>query len=203
MKIFVKKKPIDYIIYSVIIIVGVIADQISKYLVQLKMDMFESIPIIKNVLHITYTTNDGAAFGMMDGPGQRWIFIIVSTVAILAFAVYLYLGHAENMLYGTALSLVVSGGIGNMIDRLGIGFYVNPETGMGEVIDFIDFCAFPKIWSAIFNIADSFVCIGAGMLVLALVIDIVKDMKKKNTPAEQIEAPTEEKSSENEDGMAE
>jgi lipoprotein signal peptidase len=59
-----------------------------------------------------------------------------------------------------------------MIDRLGFGFYVNPETGLGEVVDFIDFCG---IWDAIFNGADSFVCVGAGLLILALIIDLKKE----------------------------
>ena len=132
--------------------------------------MYQSIPLIKGFLHLTYTTNDGAAFGMMDG--QRWVFIVVSTLAIIAFLAYLYLGHAENLLYEISLSMVISGGIGNMIDRLGFGFYVNPKTGLGEVVDFIDFCG---IWDAIFNGADSFVCVGAGLLVLALVVDLKKE----------------------------
>lgn len=193
MTILKKKRPIDYIIYSAIIVLGIILDQLSKWLIFTNMEIRQSIPIIQNILHITYTTNDGAAFGMMDGPGQRWIFIIVSTVAIIGFAVYLYLGHADNMLYGIAMSIVVSGGIGNMIDRFGFGFYVNPETRMGEVIDFIDFCAFPKIWSAIFNVADAFVCIGAGLLVLALILDVIKESNRKHTPIEQIaEQPIED-----------
>lgn len=191
MTILKKKRPIDYIIYSAIIVLGIILDQLSKWLIFTNMELTEppqSIPIIKNVLHITYITNDGAAFGMMDDPRQRWIFIIVSTVAIIGFAVYLYLGHADNMLYGIAMSIVVSGGIGNMIDRFGFGFYVNPKTQMGEVIDFIDFCG---IWNAIFNGADSFVCVGAGLLILALVIDLVKEYKeeaaKKNAATEAVE----------------
>ena len=174
MNLFIKKKPKDYIIYSAIILVGIFLDQLTKFLVYKNMTMFQSIPLIKDFLHLTYTTNDGAAFGMMDDPGQRWIFLIISSVAILVFVAYLYLGHADNMLYAVALSMVISGGIGNMIDRTGLGFYVNPETGMGEVIDFIDFCG---IWDAIFNGADSFVCIGAGLLILALVIDMVKEYR--------------------------
>lgn len=170
MTLFIKKKPKDYIIYSAIIIVGILLDQLTKFLVTKYMVMYQSIPLIKGFLHLTYTTNDGAAFGMMDG--QRWVFIIISTVAILAFLAYLYLGHADNMLYAVALSMVISGGIGNMIDRLGIGFYVNPQTGLGEVVDFIDFCG---IWDAIFNGADSFVCVGAGLLILALVLDLKKE----------------------------
>ena len=186
MTIFKKKKPMEYIIYSAIIIVGIFLDQLTKFLVNKHMEMFESIPIIKGFLHITYTTNPGAAFGMMED--QRWIFIVVSTLAIIAFMAYLYLGHAENMLYGVAMAMVISGGIGNMIDRLGFGFYVN-EDGMGEVIDFI---AFPSIWKPIFNGADSFVCVGAGLLILALVIDLVKEYKaEKNAECRMQNAESE------------
>ena len=185
MTIFKKKTPMEYIIYSAIIIVGILIDQLTKFLVFKNMELYESIPLIKNFLHITYTTNPGAAFGMMEN--QRWIFIVVSTVAILAFMAYLYLGHAENMLYGVSISMVISGGIGNMIDRLGFGFYVNSE-GMGEVIDFI---AFPSIWKPIFNGADSFVCVGAGLLILALVIDLVKEYKAEAEAKKALKAEAE------------
>lgn len=170
---FKKKTPAEYAIYSAIIIVGIILDQLTKFLVFRFMTIGQSIPIIKGFLHITYGTNPGMAFGMMGESGQRWIFMVVSVVAILAFAAYLYLGHADNWLYAVSLGMVISGGIGNMIDRLGLGFYVNAQ-GFGEVIDFIDFCG---IWSAVFNGADAFVCVGAGLLILALVIDIIKESK--------------------------
>ena len=170
MKIPLKKKSIaEYIMYSAIIIGGILIDQLTKFLVSEFMHIGQSIPIIKNFLHLTYTTNDGAAFGMLDN--ARWVFIVISAIAILAFAAYLYLGHADGMLYSVAIAMVISGGIGNMIDRMGLGFYVNSE-GMGEVIDFIDFCG---IWNAIFNGADSFVCVGAGLLILALVLEIKKE----------------------------
>lgn len=188
-KIFKKQPTRNYIIYSAIILGGIFIDQLSKWLVVRFMDLYDSIPLIKNFLHITYTTNDGAAFGMMDGEAGRAVFITISVLAILGFLAYLYLGHADNMLYGVSLAMVISGGIGNMIDRWGFGFYVNPSTGMGEVVDFIDFCG---IWKAIFNGADSFVCVGAGMLILALVIDLVKEFKaekaKKLQAAESAEA---------------
>lgn len=191
MTLFIKKKPKDYILYSAIILVGIILDQLTKFLVTKYMTLYQSIPLIKGFLHLTYTTNDGAAFGMMDG--QRWVFIVVSTLAIVAFIAYLYLGHADNMLYAISLSMVISGGIGNMIDRLGFGFYVNPNTGLGEVVDFIDFCG---IWDAIFNGADSFVCVGAGLLILALVIDLKKEYElekaKKATAAEVTESVSED-----------
>lgn len=187
MTLFKKKTPKDYIIYSAIIIVGILLDQLTKYLTVAYMTLGQSIPLIKDFLHITYTTNDGMAFGMMDD--ARWVFMLISSVMIIGFMAYLYLGHADNMLYGISMSMVVSGGIGNMIDRLGFGFYVNPVTGLGEVVDFIDFCG---IWNAIFNGADSFVCVGAGILMLALVIDIVKEFKAEKEKQALANAETNE-----------
>ena len=180
MVLFKKKKPIDYVLYTAIILGGIIIDQLSKFLVSAFMEIGESIPLIKNFLHITYRTNPGMAFGMMGEADQRWIFILLSTVAIIGFGVYLYLGHAENRLYAVSIGLVVSGGLGNMIDRIGIGFYKNAD-GMGEVVDFIDFCG---IWGAVFNVADSFVCVGAGLLILACVLDIIKEEKAKKALSE-------------------
>ena len=172
MQLFKKKKYTDYIIFTAIILGGILIDVISKYLVTRLMTLGESIPLIKGFLHITYTTNDGAAFGMMDG--QRWIFILVSSVTIVGLLLYLYLGHTTGRLYDVSVSMIISGGIGNMIERLGFGFYVN-ENGVGEVVDFIDFCG---IWNAIFNGADSFVCVGAGLLILAMVLEIIKEAKE-------------------------
>lgn len=205
MTLFVKRKPKDYILYSAIIAAGIFLDQLTKFLVTKYMTLYQSIPLIKDFLHLTYTTNDGAAFGMMDDPSQRWIFLLISSLAILAFAAYLYLGHADTTLYGVAMAMVISGGIGNMIDRLGIGFYVNAD-GMGEVVDFIDFCG---IWNAIFNGADSFVCVGAGLLVLALILDLIKESKKEKEKKsasdgqviEETSAVSEDEQDENREGV--
>jgi signal peptidase II len=176
MTLFKKKTPKDYIIYSAIIVVGIFLDQLTKHLTAKFMTLGQRITLIEGFLRLTYTTNDGMAFGTMDGADQRWVFMTISTLMIIGFGLYLYLGHADNMLYGISMSMVVSGGIGNMIDRLGFGFYVNPQTGLGEVIDFIDFYG---IWNAVFNGADSFVCVGAGLLILALVKDIIKESREE------------------------
>ena len=96
--------------------------------------------------------------------GMPWIFNTFSIVTVIGITLYLYLGHADNKLYSISLSLIVSGGIGNLIDRLSLGY----------VVDFIDF---RLINFAVFNGADSFVCIGAGVLILALILDLVKEAK--------------------------
>ena len=173
MQIYKKKRPIDYIIYSAIIVVGVILDKLTKWLAVKFLEPINTLPIIKNALHLTYVENRGAAFGMMKD--SRWIFMTVSTIAILIFVAYLYLGHAENNLYAVSLAMVISGGIGNMIDRMALGY----------VVDFIDF---RLINFAVFNGADSFVCIGAGLLILALVKDLIAETKKsKASKAETVE----------------
>ena len=103
MVLFKKKKPIDYVLYTAIILGGIIIDQLSKFLVSAFMEIGESIPLIKNFLHITYRTNPGMAFSLMSEPGKRWIFIAFSTIAIIGFALYLYFGHAENKLYAVSI----------------------------------------------------------------------------------------------------
>ena len=170
-----KKRLLDYLLYLAIIISGIALDQLTKLLASVYLKSVPTHPIIEGVLHLTYTENRGAAFGMLAD--QRWIFMTVSTVAIIAMAAYLFIRRGPTPLYAVALSMVISGGIGNMIDRIALGY----------VVDFIDF---RLINFAIFNGADSLVCVGAGLLILALVLDIIKEYrseKEKKTGAEDSE----------------
>ena len=154
------------IIISVVLMVAAVGlDQLSKYLVVANMGLHESVDIIPGVLRFTYIQNDGAAFGSMDE--HRWVFMVLSTVAIIGILVYLFWKKPQDKLLLSSLILITGGGVGNMIDRVALGY----------VIDFIDFCAFPKIWMWVFNIADSCVCIGAGLLALWLILDIVREVK--------------------------
>ena len=160
----VKKLPLsEYLIYSLIIAVGIALDQLTKYLSVAFLKPLTTVPIIQDALHLTYVENRGAAFGMLAE--HRWVFMIVSTVTILGIAIALYTGHIDGMRYGVCLAAIVSGGIGNMIDRVALGY----------VVDFIDF---RLIDFAVFNGADSFVCVGAGFMILFLVLDIIKESKE-------------------------
>ena len=91
----------------------------------------------------------------------------LSCVAIVALSYYLYKTHKASKLQNVAVAFIIGGGIGNMIDRVLLGY----------VIDFIDFCAFPKLWYYTFNVADSFVCVGAGLMIFYLLRDIVREVK--------------------------
>ena len=152
LKINIKKK--GAIIAICVVVATVLIDFITKVIVMNNMEINDSIPLIKDVLHITYITNKGAAFGSLTD--ARWLFMLVSTLLIVFLIFLLLVWEDGNELFYVAVSMVLGGGIGNMIDRI---FY-------GEVVDFIDFCAFPDLWRWIFNGADSFVCVGAGMLIL-------------------------------------
>ena len=161
----IKKMPLShYVIYSLVIAIGILLDQLTKILAVAFLKPVDTVPLIKGVLHLTYVENRGAAFGMLAD--HRWVFMAVSTVTIVAIAIALYLGHIDGLRYGVCLSAIISGGIGNMIDRIALGY----------VVDFIDF---RLINFAVFNGADSFVCVGAGFMILFLVLDIIKEAKEK------------------------
>lgn len=150
-------------IILIAIIVGVIGlDQLTKWLTVVNLEEWESFPLWSNVFHFTYVKNTGMAFGMMKD--HRWVFIVFSTVAIVGLLVYLFRFRPESRWMQVSMALIIGGGIGNMIDRLILGY----------VIDFLDFTL---INFAVFNVADSFVCIGAGMMILYLVKDLIKEIK--------------------------
>lgn len=98
MKLFIRKKKSYYILYTLIIAIGIIIDQITKLLAIEHLKKIRTLPIIEDVFHLTYVENEGAAFGMLAD--QRWLFIVISALAIVAFSFYLYSGHAESTLYG-------------------------------------------------------------------------------------------------------
>ena len=159
-----------------LVIAGVIAlDQASKWLVMLTMELHESIEVIPGVFRFTYIRNQGSAFGMFSD--SRWVFLVLSVVGIAAVIVYLVKFRPTQKLMWIPLAMIAGGGIGNMVDRL---FY-GESFGNGTVVDFLDFCLFPELWMWIFNVADAFVCVGAGILFVYLLIDIVREYKAEKS----------------------
>ncbi len=145
------------------VIAGVIGlDQLTKWLTIVHLDEWESFPLWQDVLHFTYVKNTGMAFGMLKD--HRWVFMVFSAIAIVGLAIYLFRFRPESRWMQIAMAFIIGGGIGNMIDRIILGY----------VIDFIDFTL---INFAVFNVADSFVCIGAGMMIVYLLIDLVREIK--------------------------
>jgi signal peptidase II len=143
----------------------VFLDQLTKWLTVMNLDLHETFPLIENVFHFTYVRNTGAAFSMFSAPDQRWIFMTISTVSIVLLFGYLWFNRKGSKLLCVAICFIVGGGIGNMIDRCILKY----------VIDMLDF---RLINFAIFNVADSFVCVGVGLFALAVILDEIKQSKK-------------------------
>ena len=176
-------------LYLIAIIVAVIGfDQLTKWIAVIYLKGAASFPLWQDVLHFTYAENKGMAFSLLSGENERWIFMLFSTVAIVGILVYLIFWRPESRWMQVSLAMIVGGGIGNMIDRVLLGY----------VVDFIDFTL---IDFAIFNVADSFVCVGAGILIVCLCLDLKKEIQAER--AAKLATATEMKEEKNEDSTDE
>lgn len=127
-------------------------DQLSKFLISNTLDFGESIPILKDIFHLTLIQNSGAAFGIFHQ--QTLFFIIVACVVIGLILISHRKFIGRSLLLRVGLALILGGALGNLVDRLRFGF----------VVDFLDF----RIWP-VFNIADTSICVGTGLFILGLV----------------------------------
>lgn len=148
-------------------IVMLIVDQVTKQTVVALMDYRESIAVFP-FFNFTYVHNPGAAFSFLaDQDGwQRWFFTIIASVVSVLLIYWMAKTPKQDKLIAIAFALILSGAVGNLIDRLMFGY----------VIDFLDFYVGNKHWPA-FNIADSAIFIGAGLMI----IDALKGEKKQES----------------------
>ena len=130
-----------------IVIALIAADQGSKWLVRSTMTLGESWPIVPSVLHLTYIENPGAAFGILSG--NATLLLLVTAVILVALICFFYRSRQKHVTLEIGTALVVSGAIGNALDRM----------QKGTVTDMFDL----RIWP-IFNVADIAVCIGFVLL---------------------------------------
>lgn len=150
---------------TLIILLVIAIDQITKYFAITLLAPIRSYPIIEGVFELHFVRNRGAAWGMLAN--NRWVFMTISIVSIILMLIYLFFSNCSNKLFTVSLSLIVGGGIGNMIDRL---FYTD-----GAVVDFL---YFKLIDFPVFNIADCAVTVGAGLLIFYLIyFEIIKPMR--------------------------
>lgn len=136
-------------------LVLVLADQITKVLIAGLYELGEGTPIT-SFFNIVRVHNTGAAFSFLADAGgwQRWLFTGLSAGASI-FIIYLLYSHAGQRLFCFALTCVLGGAVGNLIDRVVYGY----------VIDFLDFYAAGWHFPA-FNVADSAITLGAACLIL-------------------------------------
>lgn len=139
--------------YEVIVAILIGLDQIIKYWALNYLQVVESIPVINNIFNLTYVENRGAAFGMLQN--NQTIFIVVAAVASCYGLYYLHTKKMNNI-GKIGILLVISGAIGNLIDRVRLGF----------VVDYLDFHI---IWNYVFNLADCFVVVGTILLCIYII----------------------------------
>lgn len=139
----------------------IVSDQLSKYLVSIFLTPYHPLPVFP-MFNLTLAYNTGAAFSFLSGAGDwhRWFFAAFSFIVSIILAVWLYKTESQTCLLSAGISLVLGGAVGNLFDRAIHGY----------VIDFIDLY-YKHHHFATFNIADSAICIGAGLFVLDVFIN--------------------------------
>ncbi len=152
------------ILLIAIIVGAVFFDQLTKWLAVVYLQGQPSFSVVPGLMDFTFVKNPGAALGMFKD--QRWLFMLFSAVAIVAILVCLIFFRPKSRMAQISLAMICGGGIGNMIDRVMLGY----------VIDFIDFSNIGFVW--VFNVADAFVTVGTGLMILYLIMDIINDSKK-------------------------
>ena len=150
-------------IFIPLLAVGLLLDQVTKALIMLKLPLGSQAPLIPGLLNLVHIHNKGAAFGLLSGWGAEfaWLFFVATTALVLVVLGYL-LWRLPDDHWPAALgySLILTGALGNLIDRV----------RLGEVVDFIDVYWGRYHWPA-FNVADSLVCVGTAILVWVIIRD--------------------------------
>lgn len=154
--------------FIIIMIIGVILDQVTKAVAVSGLSGITTLPLIPNVLHLTYIENTGAAFSMFSGMQAMLIILTLVYIIVLGVVFYHLPKSKPYFTVNLALTLMLSGGIGNLIDRARLSY----------VIDFIDL---RLLGFAVFNVADVLVVTGTVLLVWAL----VKNKKLLERPAKK------------------
>jgi len=133
-------------------------DQWSKGLVTRTMEVHQSKTIITDVFDLTYVRNTGAAFGLFASVDSSIKAILLNSIAVIVFLIvsaYALRSSHKSVRLQVGLALILGGAVGNLLDRVRFGY----------VVDFLDFSISGHHWPA-FNVADSAICIGVGLLFL-------------------------------------
>lgn len=138
-----------------------ILDQAAKIFAAGLLPSAKTIPLIEDIFHLTYVENTGAGFGVFKD--YTWLLTVLTIVVILAVLIYYVVKRPKNKLLVTALTFMMGGAVGNVIDRVRLGY----------VIDFFDFTLidFP-----VFNVADCFITVGA--IIFAVYVLFFSDKKE-------------------------
>ena len=160
-----------YILFPAVVI---LADQLFKYWITTKLAEGGAIVLIEGLISLIYVENTGAAFGILKN--MRWLLIVFAVVGILAI-IYILLTHRGHFLSKLGLAAVLGGAIGNLLDRIVLGYVVDMFR-----LEFMDF--------AIFNIADIFITVGGIVFIVWYIIPAFNRPQKGKPPVKR--APVQE-----------
>ena len=142
--------------YFTLISILIIIDQAIKWISRTKLTKFESYPVIDGFFHFTYVENRGAAFGMLQ---NKTCFFVLITFVVVGYMIYFTKKNKNiDKKLTFVLSIITAGAIGNLIDRIWLGF----------VVDMFDFRG---IWQFVFNFADICVVVGGILLIFLIIKD--------------------------------
>lgn len=134
-------------------IIGVIAlDQLSKLIVVNRLSLSRSVPLIDGILKITLARNPGGAFGILQSKGSL-VMIVTAAISIGLLGILLFM-DLRNGYIKLGLAIIAGGALGNLIDRIRLGY----------VVDFLDLGVWP-----VFNLADVAIVAGTGVIILSLI----------------------------------
>lgn len=161
----------DFLVYIYIAIAAlvVIIDQVIKYFVSVNLKPIGSVEAIPYILDLVYVENRGVAFGMFSD--LRWLFVVLTAVVIVIFLVLLIKNSNKSKLFSVSAALIIGGGIGNLIDRLFLGY----------VVDYLQLSFF----SPVCNFADY--CITFGTVLLIVYLLFYSDVKSETKLVNEID----------------
>lgn len=155
-----KKNILIFFLGAAVIIV---LDQITKSAITTRFALHEAYPVISGFFNLVYVLNPGAAFGFLANASETFRYIFFTGITVLAAGLivyYLVKSNPRNLMLAGSLTLIFSGAIGNLIDRL----------RFGAVVDFLDVYIGTTHWPA-FNVADSAITVGAILMIWEMILN--------------------------------
>jgi signal peptidase II len=160
--------PLRGLLFLGVAVAVVAADQVTKRLAEDRLRDQRSVPVVDDILRLTYVENRGAAFGLLQDQTTFFVLVGILVIGVIA-ASYRYLPRSGFLLH-LALGLQLGGAIGNLIDRIRQGY----------VVDFVDF-GYRANWWPVFNVADSAIVIGVALLALNALSPTPADRQASNS----------------------
>jgi signal peptidase II len=154
------KKLLKYTLLILILVAGGATDQLSKQWASVNLKNQPVKVLIKNMVELGYTENHGMVFGInnkKDNPGSRNILLVIRILLSIGLSVYLIMNLSKSLFFHVPFLLILSGAIGNVIDSLRYGHVIDfIHMHLGKLLD----------WPFLYNLADAYVCIGMGILII-------------------------------------